>query len=218
MSEEATETAVAESTDDTTTSDAEETSLLTSETETTEDKTDDTTEDKTDKSTLLTDETEDKTDDKTEGEKKETEETDGAPEKYEAFTAPEGVTLDEAMLEKFSDLARESNMPQESAQQFIDMAVKVMAQQAEAQQSNWTEIREGWETEIKADKDFGGAKFAETLEGAKRILNTYGTPELRSVLNWGVGSNPELIKMLSRIDKVTREDSSAGDGGKTVIM
>ena len=207
-----TTTATAESTDDTKTADAEDTSLLTSDAETTEEATtEETTETEEKAESLLTSE---KKEEKEEGEK-ETEEK--APDAYETFTAPEGVTLDEKMLDEFSAAAREAGMPQEKAQQFVDMAVKVMQQQAEAQETGWATIREGWQTEIKGDKDFGGDKFNATIEGAQRVLNTYGTDALREALNFGMGDNPELIKMLSRIDRATREDSSGSDdGGGTV--
>lgn len=210
-----TDTATIESTDDTKTEAAEDSSLLTTddkETDTITDdkKTDAATDDKgtdtteTEEKSLLTDE--EKTDEKSE-------ESEKAPDAYDAFTAPEGVTLDEKMLEEFSAAAREVNMPQEKAQQFVDMAVKVMQQQAEAQEAGWAEIRANWVTEIKADKDFGGDKFNATIEGAQRVLSTYGTPELKTALGFGMGDNPELIKMLSRIDQATREDSTAGDSG-----
>ncbi len=209
----ATTTTEAEATDDTKTEATEDSSLLTTETETTEETTGDketetTDATETEQKSLLTDE--DKTEETTD---EESEESEKSPEAYEAFTAPEGVTLDEKMLEEFSTAAREANMPQEKAQQFIDMAVKVMQQQAEAQEAGWAEIRAGWVTEIKADKDFGGDKFNATIEGAQRVLNTYGTSELKAALGFGMGDNPELIKMLSRIDQATREDSTAGDSG-----
>ncbi len=48
----------------------------------------------------------------------------GAPEQYEAFKVPEGVTIDETAATEFGTLARELNLTQENAQKLVDYQIK----------------------------------------------------------------------------------------------
>lgn len=132
-----------------------------------------------------------------------------APENYESFTLPEGVSLGDEMMGKFGTLGKELNLNQESAQKLVDLAVSHTQGLVKEQTDGWSKIREGWVNEIKSDKDFGGNNFSETVERAKRSLGKYGSPELiKSLESTGYGDNPELIKLLSRIDKVVGEDKT----------
>lgn len=137
---------------------------------------------------------------------------EGAPEKYE-FAAPEGVQLDQELLGKFSTLAKELNLPQANAQKVVDLGVEMQKTILQKQAEQWAEIRQGWITNLKADKDFGGQKFNETIEGAKRALSTFGDPEMVEFLeSTGFGDHAGLIKFLAKVDKKTREDSLVDKG------
>jgi len=145
---------------------------------------------------------------------------EGAPEKYEAFTMPEGIEPDQAMLDKFEPLAKELNLNQEQAQKMIDLyndnAVKANTEMQEA----WTGTVEGWMTELKEDADFGGTHFDENVDIARKAMDKFGSPELRVALNeTGMGNHPELVKFACRIGKLISEDKFLGgdgtpDGGK----
>ena len=175
-------------------------------------------------STLLTDSKTEPTDtDKTEGGKAgdgekadqddkgdKDKEQSGAPEKYEAFTLPEGITLENKMLDKFSAAAKENNLTQKQAQQMIDLAIENTQGVFEKQAQAFIEAREGWVEQIKADKDFGGERFDETVERANRALTTFGSPALVELLKQGYGDHPEIIKMFARVDKATGEDPVEG--------
>lgn len=141
---------------------------------------------------------------------------EGAPEKYETFVAPEGVTLDTEMLGKFSSVAKELNLPQAGAQKLVDLAVEHSKQIIASQAQQWQEIRQEWVSEIKADKEFGGEKFNETVVSAKRALGKFGSEKLVQFLDsTGYGDNAELIRLLARVDKATREDKIVdGDPAK----
>lgn len=131
----------------------------------------------------------------------------GAPEKYE-FKAPEGSTLNEATMADFSTVARELNLTNEAAQKLIDhMAPKIAQQNAEAFQKQLTEARTAWQTSVKADKEFGGDKLTENLSVAKKALDAFGSPELRTLLETtGLGDNPEIIRAFYRAGKAMSED------------
>jgi hypothetical protein len=128
---------------------------------------------------------------------------EGAPEKYE-FSIPEGSTLDAEGLEAFSEIAKDLNLSQDAAQKMIDkMAPEMAARQAEAIKAVQAEWLEG----SKVDKEFGGEKLNENLSVAKKALDTFGTPELRTLLNeTGLGNHPEIIRMMYRAGKAISED------------
>jgi hypothetical protein len=136
----------------------------------------------------------------------------GAPEKYE-FKAPEGRNFDNEVITSFSDIAKELNLSQESAQKILD---KVGAKAAERQAQNLEAIRQEWAQTSQADKEFGGDNIQSNLAVAKKALDTFGTPELRSLLNEsGLGNHPELIRFFYRAGKAISEDQYVVTNGSS---
>lgn len=138
----------------------------------------------------------------------------GAPEKYE-FKAPEGQAFDNTVVEQFSEVAKELNLPQDAAQKILDkMAPAIQARQDEALQA----VRTEWEATSKADKEFGGDKLAENLAVAKRAMDQFGTPELRELLNTtGLGNHPEIIRTFYRAGLAISEDGFVSGNGSKVV-
>ena len=141
----------------------------------------------------------------------EAEKPQGAPEAYE-FKAPDGREFDPKVLEGFSEAAKELNLPQEAAQAMLD---KIAPALAAKQEQALNETRAKWETDAKADKEFGGDKLTENLALAKKAIETFGSPELRTLLDeTGLGSHPEFIRVFVRAGKAISEDGFvAGRGG-----
>jgi hypothetical protein len=131
----------------------------------------------------------------------------GAPEKYE-FKAEEGRAFDPKVIEQFSEVARELDLPQDAAQKILDkMAPTLAARQAEALEA----ARADWADTARTDKEFGGDKLNENLAVAKKALDQFGTPELRTLLNEsGLGNHPEVIRVLYRAGKAISEDRFVG--------
>lgn len=131
----------------------------------------------------------------------------GAPEKY-AFTAPEGREYDPGVLDAYSEVAKELNLPQEAAQKMIDkIAPLIEARQTEQIQAVKTE----WAEASRGDQEFGGDKLNENLAVAKKALDKFGSPELRKLLNdSGLGNNPEVIRFMYRAGKAISEDTFVG--------
>jgi len=73
-----------------------------------------------------------------------------------------------------------------------------------------------WRSQIKSDPELGGANLNETQNRANRALSKYGTPRLVEELKRsGYTNNPELVRLLARVDKATGEDTAPnGNGGK----
>jgi hypothetical protein len=138
------------------------------------------------------------------------------PEKYD-FKLPDDVKVDPAGMQAFSEFAKEAGLSQEAAQGLISkLAPAMQARQAEAIQ----QLRTSWEDASKSDKEFGGDKLAENLSVAQKAMTTFGTPELRTLLNeTGLGNHPEIIRAFVRAGKAISEDrfvpSTGGAAGQS---
>lgn len=137
------------------------------------------------------------------------------PEKYE-FKAPEGVTFDGELVGEFEGIAKELGLSQANAQKVTDigakMAQKFQSKQAEAMQQLSTE----WVAAATSDKEFGGEKLNENLAVAQKALTTFGTPELRGLLEQsGFGNNPEVIRFMYRAGMAISEDKLVTGGARS---
>lgn len=132
-----------------------------------------------------------------------------APEKYE-FQAPEGQEFDSEVLGAYEDIARELDLSQEAAQKILDKVAPALA----GQQSKHVEaVTSQWREASQSDTEFGGEKLSENLAVAKKALDSFGTAELRDLLEKsGLGNHPEMIRMLYRTGKAISEDSFVAGG------
>lgn len=132
----------------------------------------------------------------------------GAPESYE-FKAPEGITLDAEVIGEFSTVAKELGLSQEAAQAIVEKLAPKLAERTAAQQAEAFKVyRTGLVEQVKTDKEFGGEKLSENLAVAKKALDAFGTPELRTLLNdSGLGDHPEIIRAFYRAGKAISEDT-----------
>lgn len=132
------------------------------------------------------------------------------PESYE-FAMPEGVQLDKTAADEFTAIAKELKLDQATAQKVADIGAKMAQRQTEAH----TKLVETWTEAVKSDKEIGGDKLAENLGVARKALETFGTPELKDVLNMtGFGNHPEVIKAFYKIGKAISEDRFVTGGAK----
>ncbi len=133
------------------------------------------------------------------------------PEKYE-FKAPEGTEYDPEILEAFSGAARKGGLSQEAAQKLIEeMAPALAARQVDQVQA----IHKEWLASSSSDKEFGGDKLQENLGVARKALDSFGTPELRTMLDeTGLGNHPEVIRLLYRAGKAISEEKFVGGSAR----
>jgi hypothetical protein len=139
-----------------------------------------------------------------------------APEKYE-FKAPTGIALDADTMAAYSEVAKELGLPQDAAQKVIDkLAPKLAAQNAKALSQAIQSSSTEWAKATQADAEIGGEKFGENLAVAKRGLERFASPELRSLLGayhpksnpkgTGLGNHPELVRLFFKVGKSISED------------
>lgn len=131
----------------------------------------------------------------------------GQPVEYADFSVPEGLEIDADVLGSFKEVARELGIPQDAAQKLIDLQAGLVQKQAEATQAALAAQAQQWEAAVKADKELGGERYAQTVETAVKAIERFGSPELRTLLNEsGIGNHPELVKFCHRIGQSLSED------------
>lgn len=142
---------------------------------------------------------------------------EAAPEKYEAFTLPEGMGLDEEAMAKATPVLRELGLDQEKAQKLVslyaDMTKATVDGIQTQQQSAHKQLTTEWAAKVKAHPEFGGDKLPQSKAAAIAAINALsGSPqeasELRSMLSeWGIGNNPLLFALLVRAGSKLSEDT-----------
>lgn len=134
------------------------------------------------------------------------------PEKYEFKSPAEGKELDAGVMGSLGEVAKELGLSQENAQKIVDKMAPVLEGR---QQEALTQARQQWAEQAKADKEFGGDKLPENLALAKKALDTFGTPELNTLLrDSGLGNHPEIIRAFVKAGKAISQDTIATkDGG-----
>lgn len=131
----------------------------------------------------------------------------GAPESYEDFTFPEGIVVNEELMEAFLPVAKELNLSQEDAQKLVDLQTANLAGSAQAQEDAWLGLNEEWVNAGKQDPEFGGANYDENVSVALQAIEHFGTPELSDALSTtGAGNHPEIIRFMYRVGKAIAED------------
>lgn len=150
------------------------------------------------------------------------------PPEYADFKLPEGIKLEGEALDGFKQAAAAANLSQEHAQSLLDMHAKALQQSMQQQYDAWHQTQRDWQAEVKADPDFGGAKFeAETIPAIAKAIQTFApTPEAEKALRQafsftGAGNHPEVVRFMARVGKSLMEGGhvggapALGDGGKS---
>lgn len=141
---------------------------------------------------------------KAEGDKPKAE---GAPDKYEAFKVPEGMSLDGEVVGKFEAFAKELGLPQDKAQAAVDMAAELVQRTVKAHTDAWQNTQKEWVEAAKKDAEYGGERLTESLSLANKAIDALGGAALVKVLgDSGLANNPELIRAFYRAGKLIAED------------
>ena len=124
-----------------------------------------------------------------------------APVEYK-FAAPEGVTYDATLVEKVTEIAKESKLPVEAAQKLLDHQHSLLS----AQQKALDDTVAGWKADLAADPEVGGAKLEESRATVNKAISL-GSKELAELLeSSGMVSHPVVFKFLHTVGKALSED------------
>lgn len=146
-----------------------------------------------------------------------TEEKAGAPESYSDFKIPEGFEIDQERMSLFQEFGKEHGLTQDAAQNLVDLHVKAIEGVTEAQAAEWATIKEGWVSEVRADKELQDedGKADAAIAVAAKAVKALGGDKLQEALNLtGAGSHPAVVKAFHEIGKHMEDDRLVfGSGG-----
>jgi hypothetical protein len=126
---------------------------------------------------------------------------------------PDGVEVDTELLAAIAPQFKEAGLTQGQAQKLADAYAKIIQDRATKANESWAETVSKWVDDAKADKDIGGDKWDATVAAAQRAVDKLGTPALKEYLNAsGGGNHPELIRFMSKVGALVREDNPASGG------
>lgn len=140
----------------------------------------------------------------------------GAPEKYEAFTAPEGFTIPEGMEPAISNLGKKFNLSQEGTQALLNhFSAEIEPILQADREKAWSNVRAGWKDQLAADPELGGAEHAAKMAIADRAFNTFLPETARAVLNeYGLTDHPEFRRLMYKVGMSIREDTFVPGGAQ----
>lgn len=133
------------------------------------------------------------------------------------LTIPEGFEADDEIRDKFLDVVNDQEMSaKDRANALIELQAETIRQASERISEAWTQQREAWVEEVKADPEIGGDKFEPTMGKISKLLNEFGDPNLREQVFdiTGAGDHPLMIKFLAKVaDALSEGTPVSGDAG-----
>jgi hypothetical protein len=129
------------------------------------------------------------------------------------FTVPEGMEVNKPMMDEFTEIAKELKLAPEVGQKLVDLQTKAEQERVDTQNKAWTDLQTSWMDATKSDKEYGGAELNDNMAIARKTLDTFGTPELKEMLDFtGAGNNPEIVRLFYRIGKAISDDNLVMSG------
>jgi len=142
-----------------------------------------------------------------------TEEPTPAPEPitWEALKLPETLTVNEPIQKSFLEIVNKDMTPLERSQALLDLHGQVAKEFSDSATAEWNKIQDEWVAAAKADPDIGGDKLDPALGRISKLVDEFGTPELRAAFDLtGAGNNPHVIKFLHNVALKLTEGGPAG--------
>ncbi len=140
---------------------------------------------------------------------------EGAPEAYEDFQVPEGMQIDQSMVDAISPLLKDANLTQDQAQKFVDAYAERKQAEAEQVMENFVKLQSEWVAEARSMPD-----SEKMIADANFVLRSdLFTEEARQFIRGEDGkgyiqNHPGFIKSLSKIAPLIKEDSFLDGGTK----
>lgn len=130
------------------------------------------------------------------------------PEKYEV-KAPEGMTIDSAVLDAVSPVFKELGLSNEGAQKLVDAYAPQVTAMLERQQQEamtaYANIKKEWKAETIKEL---GVNSDKELAYAAKFINAFGSDDLRKVLDdTGLGNNIHFVRALIKAGKAFGTDT-----------
>lgn len=135
---------------------------------------------------------------------------------YKDFNFPEGIKPDEKMLTGFKDIMAKAKVPQEVAQELIDLYGSQLAELSKAPYKLWEDTQNKWRADMKADTEVGGEKLDENLGLMSQLIDAVAENQkeataMRQMLDLtGAGNHPMMARFMTRMGKLLLEGGPVG--------
>lgn len=132
----------------------------------------------------------------------------GAPEgeySTEGIELPEGMSFDEGTLHELGAVCREHGLSQKVFSSLVSKMTPVLEQrQAERLEG----LRKQFLDEGRADPEMGGARWKETMSGARAAYRKFASKDAQKLLQaTGLDCHPAIIKMFRDINSQISNDA-----------
>lgn len=127
---------------------------------------------------------------------------------------PEGMEVAEDLRDEFLGIVNNQELdPKERVNQMIGLYGKALTAASETNSKAWADLQSEWQSKVKADPEIGGAKFDATINKIGKLVEEFGSDELRGAMDMtGAGNNPAIIKFLATLaDKLTEGSFTSGN-------
>ena len=114
---------------------------------------------------------------------------------------------------KLTDVFKKAKLSQEQADILLNAYhgdIANLGQQFDNElQAAIVNQRNTWANQVKADNELGGQNFANTKLNIGRVMQQFGTPELKNFLNQsGLGYNPDFVRFMNKVGTMIGHDSN----------
>ena len=131
-----------------------------------------------------------------------------APEAYQPFDLPQGVDIDQPLLEAATPLFRELKLDQPGAQKLVSFYAELQGKAHAQLLSNYAQVKQDWAEASRSDPELGGDNLTRTKQHASQALSKLA-PGARAVLvEYGLDRHPEVLRLLSRAGAKLSEDTA----------
>jgi len=144
------------------------------------------------------------------------------PPKYDPFTLPEGIKLDDTKVGEFTNLLAElekskadHSVVQQTGQKLVEFHINEVKSAVEGiqkyYQDSWDKQKTEWRESFLKDPDIGGNRFQTTVDAANTFIRTHGgsveqQTEFRALMDSsGLGNHPIMIRILANAGKAMSE-------------
>lgn len=137
----------------------------------------------------------------------------GAPEEgysNDNFDVPEGLELDEGILNGVRDWCSENNVSQKGYQSLIEKMTPVLEQR---QAEKLADVKQEFLASWKSDTELGGAKFKQVRAEASKVYEKFVDAETRELLqHTGLNCHPGVVRAFYNISKAISDDAVVRGG------
>lgn len=114
---------------------------------------------------------------------------------------------------KLTDVFKKAKLSQEQADILLNAYhgdIANLGQQFDNElQAAIVNQRNTWANQVKADNELGGQNFANTKLNIGRVMQQFGTPELKNFLNEsGLGYNPDFVRFMNKVGTLIGNDTN----------